>query len=86
MPVADITHLTQHSFLPSWDKPPGLLNTALQEVIVLPSEMTFYVIFVDILILEATVQNAEGPVYHSHSRKINLHLILSFLILTFKAI
>lgn len=28
----------------------------------------------------------EGPIYLSHSRKINLHLILSFPILTFKAI
>lgn len=86
MPVVDIARRTQYSFLPGWDKPRALLNTALQEVIVIPSEVTFCVIFVDILVLEAMEQNAEGPVYHSHSRKINLHLILSFLILTFKAI
>ena len=29
---------------------------------------------------------SEGPIYHSHSRKINLHLILNFPLLTFKAI
>ena len=29
---------------------------------------------------------SEGPIYHSHSRKINLHLILNFPVLTFKAI
>lgn len=46
----------------------------------------FYVVFVDILALEAMAQNAEGPVYHSHSRTINLQLILNFQILTFKAI
>lgn len=28
----------------------------------------------------------KGPVYHSNTRKINLHLILNFPILTFKAI
>jgi len=35
---------------------------------------------------EAMVQSAEGPAYHSHSRKINPHFILNFLLPTFKAI
>lgn len=82
--------ITQFSFLQSWDKPHVLLNTALQEVTISPSEMTscvtFYMVFVEILQQEVVAQNADGPVYHSRFRIINLHLILDFQILTFKAI
>lgn len=48
--------------------------------------LDFYVIFFDVLALEAMAQNAEVPVYHAHSRTVGLHLILNVLILTFKAI
>lgn len=46
-------------FLPSWDKPP-VLNTALQEVTISPSGMTFYMVFMDNLMLKAMVSNGEG--------------------------
>ena len=38
----------------------GVLNTTPQEANTHPSEMTFYVIFVDILLLEMTAQNQRG--------------------------
>ena len=46
----------------------------------------FYVICADVLALEAVAQHAEGPVSLSHSHKIDLHVILDFQILTFRAI
>lgn len=40
---------------------PRVLNTAPQGATNGPAEMTFSVIFVDILVLKAMEQNAEGP-------------------------
>ena len=38
----------------------GVLNATPQEANTRPSEMTFYVILVDILLLEVTAQNQRG--------------------------
>ena len=62
------------------------LNTTAQDANTRPSEMTFYVVFVDNPPARSDGTKSEGPIYHSHSRKINLHLILNFPVLTFKAI
>lgn len=78
MPVADVTYRPRKQASCS---PRGHSQPIRDDI---PRD--FYVAFVDIPGLEAMVQNAEGPVYHSHSRVINLHLILNFQILTFKAI
>lgn len=48
--------------------------------------LDFYMIFFDVLALEAMAQKAEDPVYHSHSRTLGLPFILNVLILIFKAI
>ncbi|MBZ3883628.1 Transmembrane protein 154 [Sciurus carolinensis] len=53
-----ITHHVLLAFLPSWDQPP-VLNRALQEVTISPSGMTFYVVFMDNLVLKAMVPNGE---------------------------
>lgn len=83
VPAAGITHCT---FLWGWHKPRVSPDTAFQEAAISPAEVTFYTGSVDILVQEATAPDAEGPAYHSHSRKINPHWILDCLIVTFKAI
>lgn len=70
VPAPDIAHRT---FLSGWHKPRVLQDTALQGATISPAEVTFYPVFVDILVQEVMAPNAEGPAYHSRSRKINPH-------------